>query len=392
VCVRRLISFVLAGVALALPVAVPAQATPKPNDQEWWFDSLAIQEKAWVYTKGKGVTVAVIDTGINASLPEFRGGVVLPGKDFENGGDGRTDYDSHDGHGTGMASLIAGQGGGRSGIVGVAPDARILALKGSVGADSGNAAIRYAADHGAKVISISQGAGTDQGKCWEAEQDALIYAVQHDAVVMVAAGNSGDRGNPIEAPAACGGAVAVGAYDHNGDPWIQTARQPYVMVSGPGHDVSSLGKDGRLYQYGDGTSQATAIAAGEVALLRARFPNDSAKQIMQRITNTATDLGPPGKDDQLGYGGLSLRTAMTAKVPSDAPNPIWDRYEAAVAQRKAEVAEEEAGDRAVVEASRRKPDSGPSGLLLGAGAAGLVFLVGIIVAVAAVARRRRPTG
>src|SRR5262249_36561244 len=155
---------------------------PGPNEEEWWFDSLAVQSKAWPFTKGEGVTVAVLDTGVNANLPEFQGGVVLPGTAFDgDSGDGRRDTDTESGHGTGMASLITGQGGGQSGIVGVAPGAKILPIDVHIGGDNAAKAIRYAADHGAKVINISQGissAGQAQ-ICPPDVQDAVAYAVKH---------------------------------------------------------------------------------------------------------------------------------------------------------------------------------------------------------------------
>jgi subtilisin family serine protease len=119
--VRRLIRAtmaVAAGLVLAASTAVPAAAEPAPDRDEWWFDSYAIQSKVWPLTKGAGVTVAVIDTGVSAELPVFSGGSILPGTDFDgNGGDGRQDTDSGTGHGTGMVSLIAGQVGGSGGCL-----------------------------------------------------------------------------------------------------------------------------------------------------------------------------------------------------------------------------------------------------------------------------------
>jgi type VII secretion-associated serine protease mycosin len=390
--VRRMIraaAAVLAGLVLALPTAVPAEATPGPNNEEWWFDSMAIQQVAWPHTEGKGVTVAVLDTGVNASLPEFRGGVVLPGINLKGGGgDGRQDGDPQNGHGTGMASLIAAQGGGPNGWVGVAPGAKILPIKVNIGDwVTTPKAIHYAVDHKAKIISISQGSaavGQSNG-CPQEIQDAVIYAAQHDVVILAAAGNSGDGLNEPEYPSGCPGVVGVGAFDHNGDPWKQTQRQSYVAVSGPGAQVSSLGKDGRLYHYGNGTSQATAIAAGAVALIRAKFPNESARRIVQRIIATATDVGLPGRDDQLGYGAVSLRHAMTANVPSSAPNPVYERLDKVLAaQKKQPSAEREP-------AASGKTSSSHSSVLLVVG--GVVVLVVILLVVFLISRsRRRPSG
>src|SRR5262249_30341290 len=153
---------------------------------EWWFTAWGVQSRLWPKSQGEGVTVAVLDSGVQAILPDFSG-VVLPGKDMTGGGDGRTDVDPKYGHGTLMAALIAAQGTG-TGFVGVAPGAKILPI---VTDDGGStiAGIRYATDHGAKVISISQGAPSP---CVDELQEAIGYAVDHDVVVVASAGNDGD--------------------------------------------------------------------------------------------------------------------------------------------------------------------------------------------------------
>lgn len=335
----RVATAAMVGLILAAPMAAPAAAFPAPNQEEWWFDTFGIESDVWPLTRGDGITVALIDTGVNASLPELAG-VVLPGTDVVGGGgDGRTDSDTHQGHGTAMAALIAAQGGGSAGWLGIAPGVKILPIRngGQMTPEIEAAAIRYAADHGAKVINISQAdaAGlSDPNHCPAEVQDAVIDAVQRDAVILAAAGNAGDQHNDPLYPAACPGVVAVGAYDHLGNAWHSTQRQDYVAISAPGSGVGSIGGDGRLYHYGAGTSQAAALASGAVALMRSRFPNESARRIVQRVIATVTDFGPPGKDDQTGYGSISLRKGLTATVPADAPNPVFDRLDQVLAARR----------------------------------------------------------
>ena len=386
----RLAAAVLTGMTLTLTPPIHAEATPAPNHEEWWFDSMAI-EQAWHYTKGKGVTIAVLDTGVNARLPEFRGDVLLPGIDFDQGKpEGHTDIDTQSGHGTGMMSLIAGQGGGRSGMVGVAPEAKILPITVHIHSDNGSKAIRYAVDHHANIISISQGSGGADNfyanHCRTDIQDAVTYALHHDVIVVAAAGNSGDLTNLPEYPGTCPGVIAVGAYDHNGTPWVSTQHQPYVALAAPGHQVSSLGKDGRLYHYGSGTSQATAITAGALALFRARFPHDSAQRIIQRATATATDLGPPGKDDRMGYGAISLRHGLTTNVPTNAPNPVIDRFNTALAANKRAAATADA------EPTPQPAHSRAASPLVTLGLGGLVVLALAAIAIVVISRdrRRRP--
>ncbi|HXA61641.1 MAG TPA: S8 family serine peptidase, partial [Streptosporangiaceae bacterium] len=152
----RSVAALAAVVAYGLFPIAPAGAAPGPNPEEWWFPSWGIQDKIWPITRGQGVIVAVIDTGVNAGLPDLAG-VVVPGRGPAASGDGRTDTDSQPGshgHGTSMAITIAGQGGS-NGWLGVAPDAKILPI---VDTESDQAsAIRYAVDHGASVINISEG-------------------------------------------------------------------------------------------------------------------------------------------------------------------------------------------------------------------------------------------
>jgi type VII secretion-associated serine protease mycosin len=391
--VRRLVRSTLAVVAscvLMTPIGTPAEATPGPNPEEWWFDSYAMQSIVWPLTKGAGVTVAVLDTGVNASLPEFRRGVILQGADFQGTGtDGRRDTDTETGHGTGMASLIVAQGGGPTNWVGIAPEAKVLpVIVGSQGSPDVEArSIRYAVDHGAKVISMSFGtpALVYPEHCPPQVLDAVAYAAKHDAVLVAAAGNSGDLANRPEYPAGCPGVVGVGAYDHQGEPWQSTQRQDYVTVAGPGVDVGSIGKDGRLYHNGHGTSQATALVAGAVALIRSKFPNESARRIVQRITATVTDLGPPGKDDQMGYGALSLRNALRESVPTTAPNPVYERLDRVLAAKGKSPS---AGSSTPAAAS--KNGSSALSAVLTVVVVFLIIILGVLIATVVKSRRRPP--
>ncbi|MUN40909.1 S8 family serine peptidase [Actinomadura sp. NEAU-AAG5] len=156
---RRLAHMATALVVVAV-VGAPgaAAADPRPRQGEWWFSAWGVDDLMWPISKGKGVTVGLIDSGVEADLPDLRG-VVLPGLDAENWGtDGRRDLNKFDkaGHGTAMASAIAGQGHG-TGMVGVAPEAKILpVLAQSVPAYIKG--IRYVVDHGATVVNLSQAA------------------------------------------------------------------------------------------------------------------------------------------------------------------------------------------------------------------------------------------
>ncbi|MEV0402954.1 S8 family serine peptidase [Actinoallomurus sp. NPDC050550] len=331
-------AFAMAGAVTVTFTATPvAGATPQPRNEEWWFSTWDIQKKVWPLTTGRGITVAVLDTGVNAKLPDLAD-VVLPGTDLTGRkDDGRIDFDAAGGgHGTGMTALIAGQG---PTMVGVAPGAKILPITISrehanySSTDAQAKGIRYAVDHGAKVISMSTGGISPDGplRCDYYLQGAVDYAIKHDVVLVAAAGNDGDTTNAPASPTACPGVVGVGAVDYQARPWVQTARQPYVVVAAPGVDTGSMGRAG-VFSNSSGTSGSTALTAGAVALVRAKFPQMSGQQVVQRIIASALDTGPRGVDLQTGYGLLRPYHALIDRVAADAPNPVYDRWDKAQRQ------------------------------------------------------------
>ena len=255
----------LAVTALALAAAPPAWGAPRvqPLPGEWWFSAWDIQTRVWPLTMGAGVTVGLLDSGVQASLPDLRGAVVPGGDTTGAGTDGMTDdAGSDDGHGTAMAALIAGQGTG-GGPAGIAPAAKILPVRvgglhdtSPEGTDATDAAgIRYAVGHGAQVINMSFGSVTSSpAGCDPVLQNAVAYALQHNVVVVASAGNDNKIGNPAEEPASCAGVLAVGAVNPNLTLWPDSEQQPYVAVTAPGSQVGFLGMDGRYFPDGYGTS------------------------------------------------------------------------------------------------------------------------------------------
>jgi subtilisin family serine protease len=224
-------------------VGAGLRAVPVPDmspDGQWWFTAWQIP-KVWAAgARGQGITVAVVDSGVQASRPELRG-VVLPGTDF-HGGDGRTDHSQqvdggNRGHGTAMAMFIAGQGG-PSGLVGIAPEAKILPLVRQK--DDGDVvrSIRWAVDHGAKVINMSYGIG---GDCSDDDHAAVRYALEHGAVVVSGSGNEGLRTEQgINRPTNCLGVLNVAAVDNQLTVWRKSSSGPFVGVAAPGVNMRTV--------------------------------------------------------------------------------------------------------------------------------------------------------
>ncbi|MFE0736796.1 type VII secretion-associated serine protease mycosin [Streptomyces sp. NPDC058855] len=320
--------------------SVPAHAAGA-RDQQWQLDAFGAEE-IWQHSTGKGITVAVIDSGVEKGNPDLRG-QVLQGKDFapDHPGDENTDYT---GHGTGMAGLIAGTGerNGSNGAFGLAPGAKILPIR-IPGADMGKVskadaveefnrvmppAIRYAADAGAKVINISQGASEGSQQL----TDAVRYALDKGSLVFAAVGNTGDKLNLVEYPAATPGVVGVGAIDSKLKRIPMSQYGDQVDIVAPGKDtVHPCGGETGLCR-STGTSASTALASAAAALLWSKHPDWTNNQVLRVMLNTAAKpSGGEKRSDYLGYGGIRpLRTLKTPGDPGPADvRPIDDLTEAA---------------------------------------------------------------
>ncbi len=392
-------------VLLLCGAAVPAAAAPgPPGHTEWWFDTWRVNQLWAAGARGQGIVIGEIDTGVHASLPELAGH-VLAGKDFgADGGDGRVDRDDDPfGHGTAMASLMVGRAGS-FGILGLAPDARVLPVAVPITGttdDAGGAAngtllqaIRWAADHGARIINMSLGAPRQAGdgvrSCPAVEQDAVDYALAKGAIVVASGGNSGTDGSPIEEPSVCLGVVSVGAVDSNGavPPW--SSRHPYLTVAAPGVNVPTVSRIPGEAFFGDGTSQAAAITSAGLADVWSKYPKLTASQVVARLLATL-DGHRSTRDEATGYGRIDIGAAVTAHVLPDAPDPVYAAVAPFLARDKEKAA---AAAVAKPHAARRGPLPGgyavaaPRGpLASGAGLAGLIagavglLAVGLLVGV-----------
>ncbi|MFI1732703.1 type VII secretion-associated serine protease mycosin [Streptomyces acidicola] len=282
----------------------------------------------WAETQGEGVTVAVVDSGVDGSHSDLTG-QVLEGKDFTGGGNAQKD---EVGHGTSMASLIAGHGhgaGNSSGMVGLAPKAKILPLRTIQTEDDPNhdetwaAAVRYAVDHGAKVINLSF--SNDGGKTLRDGRAAISYAQAHDVVVVAAAGNDGSIA--VDEPAALPGVVAVGAVDKEGNRWDGSNTGKGLALMAPGVEILAANKN-RSQGYGlsNGTSAATAYVSATAALVRAKYPDLTAGQVINRLIKSASFLGHKGlkaPDEEYGYGIIRPYQAVTMDIPAGSKkNPL----------------------------------------------------------------------
>jgi type VII secretion-associated serine protease mycosin len=331
---------VLAVAASLLAPAAAATAAPPAHDaagssddlvrsKEYWLDSYGIRT-AWGTTKGKGVTIAIIDSGIDGSVAELRGAVV-GGTDFSGQGsaNGEKPVGSDSSHGTMVASLAAGRGSGsNAGVIGAAPEASLLSISVGFGASATNSddqiaqAVTWAVDHGAKVINMSLTRNTlDWPPSWDT---AFLYAAKHDVVVVAAAGNRGSGTEEVGAPATMPGVLAIGGVNSSGVASRQASAQGITIgVSAPSENLVGVVPGGG-YVLWDGTSGATPIVAGIVALVRAAHPELDAANVIQRVLTTAHDKGAAGPDDLYGYGLVDAAAAVANTVATVKANPLGD--------------------------------------------------------------------
>jgi type VII secretion-associated serine protease mycosin len=280
--------------------------------QQWALDQVSF-EATWPVTRGGGIVVAVIDSGVLGNHQDLAGS-VLPGKDYvQAGSDGRIDPN---GHGTHVAGIIAAHVNNATGIAGAAPDVRILPIR-VLDANGGGVAsnvakgIIWAADHGARVINLSLGGGPSAGV-----RQAIQYANSKRTTVIAASGNNGDSGNTPMYPAAYPEALAVAAVDTNLTHPSFSNHNSYVDVAAPGVGiVSSWGSSPTAYAAATGTSMATPYASAAAALVYAAHPTFGAAKVMQVLKSTARDLGPGGFDQYFGAGLINPHAALVASVP-----------------------------------------------------------------------------
>jgi subtilisin family serine protease len=296
--------------AKALETTPPPEPSDPDVDKQWALVAFPFST-VWQCGLGAGITVAVVDSGVQANHPDLAGR-VRAGAAVVNGavqsGAGGTDVN---GHGTHVAGII-GAGLNGVGVVGVAPQVTILPVRvldaNGVGPNSAiGKGITWAVDHGAKVINVSIGSDTKSASV----TTAVGYAVDHGVVVVAAAGNGGPTGNP-RYPAALPEVIAVGALGQSGDVASYSTNGDYVDVVAPGSNIYST-KPPSTWGLNTGTSMASPHVAALAALIIDARGSVSPGNMLRRLTSTATDAGPAGFDPAYGWGRIDPIAAVNAR-------------------------------------------------------------------------------
>lgn len=365
----------LTGVGLTVLLATPAVADSW-REEQYWLDDYGFTT-AWEASRGEGITIGVIDTGIDDSHQDLAG-QVAGGYDASGTGeaDGTTSMGSDPDHGTMVASLIAGHGHsdppeteedeaedesddeaseepeevapideyGTDGILGTAPEVELLSVsvllddtvEGVPSVDEQIAdGVTWLVDQDVDVINISLASSEqDWPESWD---DAFLHAEQNDVVVVAAAGNRASGSEVVGAPATIPGVLTVAGLEEDGSAsWNASTQGITIGVAAPADPLIGA-VPGDEYTEWSGTSGAAPLVSGLAALIRSANPDMPAHQVIHRILTTAEDTGDAGQDKLYGRGIVDAHAALTADVEQTNSNPMGSIQEWITMHRRGEV-------------------------------------------------------
>jgi Subtilase family len=402
------------GATTTAGAAGPTVPSQNVRSQEWWLAGLHVSQ-AWQSSVGAGVTVAVLGTGVDLGAVDLAGDVTT-GPDYT--GSGRTPGSPFWGfEGTAVAAIIAGHGhgaGDRSGIIGIAPAARILSVRVTLEFNdplSSDASISrrlpqaiadgitYAVAHGARIIDLPLDPGTlgltGQGDPAAAggspaERAAVDDALGQGVLLVAPAGDDGMGPGIVNYPAAYPGVIAVGAVSRGGQLASFSSRHSYVLLTAPGVSVEAPDLAGG-YQMTSSTGAASGMVAGVAALIMSRFPHLTAAQVTRALTESTADVTgatslpalPARSPSGAGYGTVDAARAIqmaalitAASQPPPVQPPVRPRKPA----------------RRPVAAPPQPGTSALAGSVLRAALAGVCVLIVLLVVMLLVMRSRRERG
>ncbi|MFE2226861.1 S8 family peptidase [Streptomyces kronopolitis] len=378
------------GAALTGALLITASGTASADQTRkdlWPLEAFGAQQ-LWKEATGKGVTVAVLDSGFRETHQDMKG-QFLPGPAFgkaaeaeaaKNLQEGETDVREH---GTAMASIVAAHGhgpGGSEGVKGLAPGAKILPVP--VYGKSGQAT-RWAVDHGADVLSMSYGGMEGGDQC-----DSINYALSKGVVVVASVGN--DAATDKQYPVGCPGVIGVGAVDQYGESADFNNYNSDTDLLAPGVKIPVAdGKSDTGYRNSQGSSQATAYVSAAAALLKEKYPDLTPGQIANRLVKTAglpkDKQGLKLPDAHYGYGFIQPGPALRKDIPAgskEGPLPMPKSKASSQLNAGAQDADPPMGGKETLNRA----------LLYGGIGVGALVVIGAVAAIVLASRRRKNAG
>ena len=295
-------------------VVTESATTNDPNlSVEWHIDKIGAQE-AWNWSTGQNVVVAVIDTGVQLTHPDLVANLVPGWNVYDN----NSNANDVNGHGTAVAGTIAAAGNNGIGVVGVAYGAKIMPIRAADASATSSfslmaSALTWAADHGADVANIS----FSNLYMSSAVQAAAQYLRDRGGITVVGANNNAkDEGWPNTTTM-----ITVSATDQNDALASFSSWGAMVDLAAPGVSIGTTLWNGG-YGYGTGTSFATPVVSGAVALLMAANPALAPTQVESALFSNATDIGSNGYDIQYGWGRVNVAAAVQVVIGAPAADTV----------------------------------------------------------------------
>ena len=356
VMVTAAIGLAVAWTALGVPaLASQARNADQVRRQEWWLAKLHVPQ-AWRTTRGAGVTVALLDTGVDPGQSDISGSVIS-GQDLTKSGE-KQGSQFFGIHGTAMASLIVGHGhgpGNAAGIMGVAPAARLLSVRVTLDGsdpllfnpaitsalpDAIAAGIRSAVSDGAQVIDLPLDPGQTPSDLvapppapsptptpsptvpppdgTAAEQAAVAYALSQGVVLIAPGGDNGAGTDAPNFPADYPGVISVGAFNSGFVKAPYSSHQPDVTLTAAGDGMIAAVPQS-TYATVSSTSAASAVVTGIVALIKSQFPELTPAQVTRALTRSTVIRPPGGMTDGSGHGTADAGRALAAAARIASP-------------------------------------------------------------------------
>ncbi|WP_200903093.1 S8 family serine peptidase [Desulfosporosinus acididurans] len=305
--------------------AVDSSSPQDPYFKYQWSIVNGDVQGAWdMGATGKGVTIAIVDSGIALNHPDLKDNIV-PGYNAITQSDAPGDNQDDNGHGTHVAGIAAAERND-VGIVGVAYQAKIMPIKavdfkGDGYDDAIAAGIVWAADHGAKIINLSL--GSENGVSSEVIKQAVKHAYNKGCLLVASAGNidpSSPQSAGVSYPGADPHVLAVAATDKYDSIASFSATGPQISLAAPGDGIVSdwwSMSEGLGYANASGTSMASPFVAGEAALIWGLHPDWTREQVVAAMEAGVKDLGTPGRDNKYGYGLVDVKLALTLAAQTE---------------------------------------------------------------------------
>lgn len=305
-----------------------AASSSLPQDtyfKDQWSISNGDVQGAWdMGATGKGITIAIVDSGIALNHPDLKDNIV-PGYNAITQSDAPGENQDDNGHGTHVAGIAAAERND-VGVVGVAYQAKIMPIK-AVGFngdgydDAIASGIVWAADHGANIINLSL--GSDNGVSSDVIKQAINHAYNKGCLLVAAAGNndpSSPQNTGVSYPGSDPHVLAVAATDRNDSIASFSAAGPQISLAAPGDEIVSDWwslAEGPGYANASGTSMASPFVAGEAALIWGVHPDWTREQVVAAMEAGVKDLGSPGRDNNYGYGLVDVKLALTLAAQTE---------------------------------------------------------------------------